>query len=73
MSTSTQSQTQSQTQIKDPGYAEFFAWMTPKEKEAHIIAVRMLGTSYDWQKTHAHTKYLAATKPKIEGRRNHVE
>jgi len=45
---------------------EFLEWLSPAERQAHRLGALMLGTSYDYSKTHGYQKYLEAMKQKIE-------
>ena len=38
--------------------AAFYASLTPKQRLAHSIAAKALGTSYDVQRTHDYNNYL---------------
>jgi hypothetical protein len=42
----------------DPQVAQFYASLSPAEKEAHTLAAKMLGSSYIVKKTHSFIKWL---------------
>ena len=47
-------------------YTNFLAWLSPAERRAHELGALMLGTSYDYSKTHGYQKYVEAMKQKVE-------
>jgi len=47
-------------------YTNFLAWLSPAERRAHELGALMLGTSYDYSKTHGYQKYVEAMKLKVE-------
>ena len=47
-------------------YTNFLAWLSPAERRAHELGAIMLGTSYDYSKTHGYQKYVEAMKNKVE-------
>ena len=47
-------------------YTNFLAWLSPAERRAHELGALMLGTSYDYSKTHGYQKYVEAMKKKVE-------
>jgi hypothetical protein len=48
---------------------EFENWMGPKERIAHTLALKMLGSSYDPVKTHLFKKFME-TKTVITSRKS---
>jgi hypothetical protein len=47
-------------------FEEFYASLTPEEKELHALATNMLGSSYFIQWTHMYTKWVKAKAKKDE-------